>query len=81
MLFILGYIVGLVTAALIVATLAYFRKVIESKSSVIEKKLGNMGPRPRGFIVEPSSLADEARERIVERNKAEGKNTKLEELQ
>lgn len=78
--YIIGLIVGLITATLIVVTLAYFRRVIEHKVSIIEKQLENAGPKPQGFLIEPESEADQARAKIIAKNNAQGKPTKLSEL-
>lgn len=80
MLFLLGYIAGIATATLIVATLAYFRKSIEKHVQVIEKVLANAGPQPRGFVFEPPDDATESRERIIEKNRAMGRDTPHDEL-
>lgn len=81
MMFILGYIVGLVTAVLIVATLTYFRRIIEQKSTIIEKQMANLGPRPKGFIVEPTGEAEESRQKIIEGNRKQGRPTSFSELE
>lgn len=79
--FILGYIASIVTAILIVTTLTYFRRVIEHKINTIEKQTEVAGPRPKGFIIEPPSEAEEARAQIIAKNKAQGKDTLISELQ
>jgi len=80
LLFFIGLITGFLIAVLVVATLTYFRRVIEYKTVVIEKMIENAGPRPRGFIIDPDSEAEEARARIIEENKRQGRDTKLEDL-
>lgn len=80
LLFFIGLITGFLIAVLIVATLTYFRRVIEHKTVVIEKMIENAGPRPKGFIIEPESDAEEARAKIIEENKRQGRDTKLEDL-
>ena len=80
MLFLLGIITGFLIAVLIVVTLTYFRRVIEHKTVVIEKMIENAGPRPKGFIIEPDSEAEEARAKIIEENKRQGRDTKVEDL-
>jgi hypothetical protein len=79
--FILGYIAGILTATLIVATLAFFRRVIEHKTTIIEKQIEKVGPKPKGFLIEPDSPIDEARARIIAKNNAAGRPTSLSELQ
>ena len=49
--FIIGFIVGLITATLIVATLTFFRRVIEHKVTIIEKQIEKVGPKPQGFLI------------------------------
>lgn len=61
--------------------MTYFRRTIEHKVTVIEKRIESMGPKPRGFIVEPMSEADEVRENIIARNRSQGRDTKLSELE
>uniref|UniRef100_A0A6H1ZQH6 Uncharacterized protein n=1 Tax=viral metagenome TaxID=1070528 RepID=A0A6H1ZQH6_9ZZZZ len=78
--FILGYIAGIVTAILIVTTLTYFRRVIERKVNIIEKQIKVAGPRLKGFIIEPPSEAEEVRAQIIAKNKAQGKDTPISEL-
>lgn len=78
--FILGIITGFLIAILIVAVLTYFRRLIEHKTVVIEKMIENAGPRPKGFIIEPDSDAEQSRARIIEENKRQGRDTKLEDL-
>jgi len=78
--FALGVIVGLLVATLIVATLAFFKKAIETRVEVVQKVLERAGPQPRGFVYEPPDEADQARQEIIERNRREGKDTPLESL-
>jgi len=79
--FILGVTVGILVSAFILIVMTYFRRVIEHKVTIIEKQIESMGPKPRGFIVEPESEADEIRANIIARNRSQGRDTKLEELQ
>lgn len=79
--FSLGFFSGLVVSALIFSILAFFRAGIEKKLIVIEKTLGNAGPKPQGFIVEPVEDAELIRQEIIEKNKREGRDTKLSDLQ
>jgi len=81
MIFATGIIIGLLIAILIVATLTFFRRVIEHKVTVIEKQIDVMGPKPKGFIVEPETDADEARSEIIAENKRKGRDTTISELQ
>lgn len=78
--FALGTITGLLIATLIVATLVYFRRVIEHKATIIEKAIENAGPRPKGFVMEPPSENEELRAQIIAENKKKGKDTPINEL-
>ena len=80
MLFILGYISGLLTAVLIVATLAYFRRVIEHKITTIEKQIDVVGPRPKGYIIDPEDESEEIRSKIISKNKKRGVDTLIDDL-
>src|SRR3989344_1712691 len=53
---------------------------IETKLQVIEKQSAIKGPRPRGFIVEPESEAEQVRQKIIERNRKAGRDTPISEL-
>lgn len=80
MMFALGVIVGILVSVLIVLTLVFFRASVEKKIKIIERVVEAAGPKPKGFIYEPPSEADEAREDIIARNRKEGKDTRMEEL-
>lgn len=79
-LILLGIIIGLLIAILVLLTLTYFKSVVENKIAVVQKTIENAGPRPQGFIFEPYDDARESREEIIERNRAQGKDTYVEEL-
>ncbi len=78
--FILGIITGLVLATFVAATLVFFRRPIEHKLAIVEKQIANKGPRPKGHVFAPTDEATEAREKIIEENRKQGKDTKLSEL-
>lgn len=78
--FILGLITGVLISLLIVATLTYFRRVVEHNTTIVEKMIESHGPRPKGFVFDPSDDATEARERIIEANRKAGKDTPLKDL-
>ena len=78
--FALGFISALVLSVLVVATLTFFRRSIENKIEVVTKSLENAGPRPRGFIVNPETDAEEVRRKIIEKNQKQGKDTPISEL-
>lgn len=80
MIFILGIITGLLFSILVVLVLVYFRRSIEVKTQVIEKKIEAKSPRPKGFIVEPMSEAEQVREAIIERNRKAGRDTPISDL-
>ena len=76
-----GILIGLLIAILIVATLTFFRRVIEHKITVIEKQVDAVGPKPKGYIFEPEDEATEARNEIIEENRKRGRDTTISELQ
>jgi len=78
--FLLGYIIGLLTAILIFTILAFFRAGIEKRIKIIENRLGNVGPRPKGVILLPESDEELSRKEIIEKNRKAGKDTPISEL-
>lgn len=81
MIFALGYIAGLLTAILVIVVLVYLRHPIEKTLKVVEKHIELAGPRPRGFVIEPPDEAEEVRQSVIAKNRAQGRDTKLSELQ
>lgn len=81
LIFLFGFVIGVLIALLVVVTLIFFRRVIEQKTTIIEKKIENAGPHPKGYVFEPQSLADEARQKIIDRNKAQGRDTPVSDLE
>lgn len=77
----LGILIGLVIATLIFAILAFFRAGIEKRVRIIENVLGNAGPKEKGAIFIPEDDAEIARREHIARNRAQGKDTPLSELQ
>ena len=77
----IGFLFGLIVSILIIITLTYFRRVIEHKVNIIEKQIGNISPRPKGFIIEPIEDAEAVRQEIISKNKKAGRSTTIEELQ
>ena len=75
-----GFIVGLLLALFTLLVLTYFRSSIEKRITIIEKKIQEAGPKPKGFVITPVDEAEEARQEIIERNKKVGKVTRMEEL-
>lgn len=78
--YIIGFIIGILFSTLVIATLAFFRSAIERRMIVIERKMMDAGPQPRGFIVEPTDEGDEIRAGIIERNRKLGRDTHVSEL-
>lgn len=78
--FILGFILGVVQSVMVVVILIYFRRTIEHTVGIMQKQIEIVGPRPKGFIVEPPSEADEARANIIAKNRAMGRDTPISEL-
>ena len=80
MMFALGYIAGLATAAVVLAAAALFRSPIESAAKAASAALSNAGPRPRSAVYEPEDDADEVRRERIEENAKQGKDTPIGEL-
>jgi len=80
MLFAFGFIIGLLFSILVLLALVYFKRPIETNLQVIEKQIALKGPRPKGFIVEPESEAEQIRQKIIERNRKTGQDTRISEL-
>ena len=76
----LGFIIGLLIALLVVATLTFFKKAIMPHIEIVEQRLETAGPQRRGFIVEPDDEATETRAAIIEKNRSEGRDTRIDEL-
>jgi len=81
MLFALGIIVGMLVLLAVICTLIYFRTSIEYRTKIIETRIQQAGPRPKGFVMEPESDADEFRRNIIADNRKMGRDTKLSELE
>ena len=75
-----GIVIGILDSIVVFVLMAYFRRTIEYKTTIIEKQIESKGPRPKGFIIEPLSEADEVREKIIRKNRKLGRDTKIEEL-
>lgn len=84
MLFIFGYIAGIVTAGLIFAILAFFRPSIEQIAKLVETRTQEMrratGMTQKGAIFVPEDEAEIVRKEHIAKNKAEGKDTNIQEL-
>ncbi len=79
--FILGFITGLLICIFIDIGLIYFKYPIQQKINIIEKQISNIGPRPKGFIIEPVDENEEIREKIIEKNRKQGRDTPISELE
>jgi len=80
MILLLGIIIGLLIAIVVALTTLLFRHPIHRVSSIIEKNIGAVGPKPKGFIVEPTTDAEESRANIIAKNRKEGRDTPLSDL-
>ena len=82
MLFItLGFLLGLVVSILIILIQIYFHRIIEYKINIIEKQIKTIGPKPKGFIIDPIDESEAVRQEIIAKNKREGRPTSINELQ
>lgn len=80
MLFALGYISGITTAALIAALLMFFRKPIDRIIHQAQAEVDRVAPGGQGFLLESDDEADIAREEIVRKNAEIGRDTPISEL-
>ena len=81
MLFFLGFIAGFIVFGAIFATILYFKHPIQQAIAVAEKQVNLVSPRAKGFIIEAEDESVEIRRNIIAKNMAQGKETKLSELQ
>ena len=79
--YLIGYILGILTAILIFTILAFFRAGIEKRIKIIETQLNNAGPKPAGAIFLPEDEADIIRRQHIKKNKELGRDTPINELQ
>jgi len=77
---ILGIIIGIVVSILIVLTMTFFRAGIEKRIKILETRVENYGPKPKGFVFEAPDEADEIREEIIQQNREKGRDTPLSDL-
>lgn len=78
--FALGLIVGIALCAFVFAVLSFFKKPVERVIERTAQRIESAGPSSKGFVFEPPSEEHQARMDIIERNKAEGKDTRIDEL-
>lgn len=79
--FALGFIAGIATAILIVATIAFFKRqvlTIVDRAVQAAEKAGTSG---RGGVFFPKDDVTVAREEIIRRNAEQGRDTPISELQ
>jgi len=76
----LGIIIGILLSILNVCVLIYFRTSIEYRTKIIETRIHQAGPRPKGYVFEPDSEIDEARDEIIAKNRKKGRDTNINEL-
>lgn len=60
--------------------MTFFRRVVENRVEIIGKQIEKVGPKPKGYIVEPLSEGEEVRESVIRKNKEEGKDTPIKDL-
>ena len=80
MYFILGFIAGIAISTLIVLMLIYFRCRLEQVIKVVETKVQNAGPRPKGSVILPEDESTEIRNEIIDKNREKGLDTPVSQL-
>lgn len=81
LLFILGIVVGVIISAIIVVAVMFFRTPIERRLKEIVRVVDRVSPSaPKGFVFEPPTEQDEAREAIIQKNSERGAATKIRDL-
>lgn len=78
--FILGYIAGIVTAALVFVILAYFRSTVERVAKIVDTKIQMIAPKPRGAIFLPEDESEVVRKQRIADNNKKGVDTPIDEL-
>lgn len=78
--FALGYIAGVATCAFVAVVLTLLRKPLVQMTAPIVKAIELAGPREKGFVVEPDSEADIARQEHIRKNNEKGVDTPISEL-
>ena len=59
----------------------YLKNPIQKFTNIVQRTVENAGPRPRGYIVEPRPEANITRDEIIKKNKEQGRDTFLHELE
>lgn len=80
MLFALGFIAGVAVCVFMATVLTYFKKPLVSTLTKTEAAIIMAGPGGRGFVMEPDSDAQIARQEHIQRNAEAGKDTRISEL-
>ena len=77
-----GFVSGFSVSILIILVLIYFRHPVERKVSAMERAVDLLVKKPRGkgYLFEAQTDAEVARQAIIDRNTAAGRDTKLSEL-
>lgn len=78
----LGIIVGVIVSILLIVTIICFRYEFDivCKDLVLGVDKLRPGVIRKGFVVEPDSEIDEARQEIIERNSENGLDTPIDDL-
>ena len=76
----IGIIIGILISILVVATLTFFRRILEKQITIIEKQVDLKAPKPKGYIIEPPEEIDEMRSDIIKRNRGSGRDTPISDL-
>ena len=76
-----GIIIGLLIAILIFTILAFFRSRIEETIEITGRSIESAGPRERGAIFMPEEDIEIERQEIINKNRKEGRDTRLSDLQ
>ncbi len=79
--YLIGYILGILTSILIFTILAFFRAGIEKRIKIIETRLENAGPKPKGAVFLPEKENEIIRKEHIKKNREIGRDTPISELQ
>ena len=78
--FALGLVAGIALSVLVAVIVIALQAPVTTFTRPYIKAVENAGPRSRGFVMEPASEAEIAREEHIQRNAEAGKDTRIEEL-
>ena len=79
--FALGFIAGMATATLVVATIALFKRQVLTAVDRAQQAAERIGPSGSGAVFFPKDDVEVAREEIIRRNAEAGRDTPISELQ